>query len=199
MLSPEYPIATQRLRLRPLSTADTGGLLAYRSRTDCCRWVPFTPMTAGDVTDRLAGAWARTELTGEGQSLTLGVETAAGGALIGDAVLFWRSEEHRCGELGYMINPDFGGRGYATEAAAAMLSLGFDGLGLHRITARIDARNDSSIRLAARLGMRREAHLVQNEFFKGEWCDEVDFAMLAAEWSGSAAAAATEVRFTHGR
>jgi RimJ/RimL family protein N-acetyltransferase len=75
-----------------------------------------------------------------------------------------------------------GGRGYATEAASLMLRLGFEGLGLHRIVARIDERNEASARLAGRLGMRQEARLVSNELFKGEWSNELDFAMLADEW-----------------
>ena len=83
-----------------------------------------------------------------------------------------------------MFNPALGGHGYATEAANAMLRLGFEGLGLHRIVARIEERNEPSVKLARRLGMRQEARLVHNEIFKGEWSTEVDFAMLADEWYG---------------
>ena len=63
-----------------------------------------------------------------------------------------------------------------------MLRLGFTELGLHRIVARIEERNEPSVKLARRLGMRQEARLVHNENFKGEWSTEVDFAMLADEW-----------------
>jgi RimJ/RimL family protein N-acetyltransferase len=56
-------------------------------------------------------------------------------------------------------------------------------LGLHRVIARVDARNDASARLARRLGMRQEAYLVRNEWFKGEWTDELDFALLEEEWA----------------
>jgi RimJ/RimL family protein N-acetyltransferase len=97
-------------------------------------------------------------------------------------VLFWHSREHAGGEIGYVFNPSLGGRGYATEAVSMMLRLGFEQLGLHRIIARIDERNEPSVRLARRVGMRQEARLVENEFFKGEWSTELDFAMLAAEW-----------------
>jgi len=83
------------------------------------------------------------------------------------------------------MHPDHRGHGYATEAAAAMLGLGFEGLGLHRIVGRLDARNDASARVLERLGMRREAHFVENEFVKGEWCDELVYAMLASEWQAS--------------
>jgi len=170
------------LLLRPLAIGDADALLAYRSREDVCRYVPFEPMSRDDVIERIAGQWARTELTDEGQSLTLGAQVGGTSELAGDVVLFWHSRAHAGGELGYVFNPAFGGRGYATEAANVMLRLGFVGLGLHRIVARIDERNESSVRLARRLGMRQEARLVRNEFFKGEWSTELDFGMLAEEW-----------------
>jgi len=181
-LRPRYPVTTPRLLLRPLTPADADGLLAYRSLPDVCRYVPFEPMTRGEVLERIAGRWSRTELTGEGQALILGMQVRDTGALAGDVMLAWHSLHHACGEIGYVLNPELGGRGYATEAADALLRLGFDGLGLHRIIARIDERNEPSARLARRLGMRQEARLVENELFKGEWSTELDFAMLDREW-----------------
>ncbi|MEP7024880.1 MAG: GNAT family N-acetyltransferase [Actinomycetota bacterium] len=183
-LCPEYPVRTGRLLLRPLTAGDIDAVLAYRSIPEVCRYVPFEPMTREDVLERLAGSWARTELDDEGQALILGVEVEHTGTLVGDVMLFWHSREHAGGELGYVFHPDFHGRGYATEAAAATLRLGFEGLGLHRIVARIDERNEPSARLARRLGMRQEARLVHNEVFKGEWSTELDFAVLADEWPG---------------
>jgi RimJ/RimL family protein N-acetyltransferase len=181
-LRPEYPIRTARLLLRPLTIDDVDALLAYRSRPDVCRYVPFEPMTREAMIERLASHYANTELTDEGQSLTLGFEIARTGELIGDVVLFWHSRKHGGGEIGYVMHPDFRGHGYATEAAHALLRLGFDELGLHRIVARIDERNTPSAKVAHRLRMRQEARLVHNEFFKGEWSTELDFAMLADEW-----------------
>lgn len=179
---PEYPLRTERLLLRPLAADDVDDLLSYRSLPDVCRYVPFEPMTREEIVSRLATMWANHQLTEEDQGLTLGVEVAATGRLIGDVVLFWHSREHRSGEIGYVVHPDAAGQGYATEAAHALLGLAFDRLGLHRVIARIDERNEPSARLARRLGMRQEARLVRNEFFKGEWSTELDFAMLADEW-----------------
>ncbi len=87
-----------------------------------------------------------------------------------------------------MLHPDQHGRGYGREATLEMLRLGFEGLGLHRIIGRCDARNDTSARLMERLGMRREAHFRENEWVKGEWCDEYVYALLAAEWASLNAA-----------
>lgn len=182
-LRPTYPVPAARLALRPLTPDDIESLLAYRSVPENCRYVPFDPMDRNAIETRLVTQWSNVTLTDEGQALTLGVELVSTGELVGDVVLFWRSLEHRGGEIGWMLNPAFSGHGYATEAARVLLGLGFDGLGLRRIVARIDERNTASARLARRLGMRQEARLVENEWFKGEWTTELDFALLAAEWA----------------
>jgi RimJ/RimL family protein N-acetyltransferase len=182
-LRPEYTVATERLLLRPLTAADTDALLAYRSLEDVCRYVPFEPMDADAIAERLGGIWARTEILAEGDPLVLGVELRATGRVIGDVLLAFHSELHRGGELGWVLDPAHSGHGYATEAAHAVMHLAFDGLGLHRLTARVDARNPASSRLAERLGMRCEAHQISNEWFKGEWTDELDYALLESEWA----------------
>lgn len=186
-LRPAYPLVSSRLVLRPLAAADVEDLLTYRARPEVCRYLPFAPMTREVLQARLAGDMARMEITQEGQALTLGVLVKDTGRLLGDVVLFFHSREHAGGEIGYVFHPDVGGHGYATEACSIILALAFDELGLHRVIARLDSRNDASARLATRLGMRQEAHLVRNEMFKGEWSDELVFAMLAEEWTSSPA------------
>lgn len=184
-LRPTCPITTPRLRLRPLVVGDMEALLAYRGRAEVCRYLPFEPMNEQGLAARLDGDLGRREITAEGQGLTLGVELAASGRLVGDVVLFFHSAQHAGGEIGYVFHPDIGGEGYATEACAAVLDLAFDksgGLGLHRVVARMDARNSASARLASRLGMRQEAHFRSSEMFKGAWADLVVFALLSDEW-----------------
>lgn len=183
-LRPSYPIATARLRLRPPEVADVPAMLAYRSDREVCRFLPFAPMDHDVLRARLARDMGRREITGEDQSLTLVVETA-GGSVIGDVVLFTGPAPHRGGEIGYVFHPSAAGRGFATEACAALLDLAFDHLGLRRVVARMDGRNASSTRLATRLGMRSEAHLVEHELFKGEWSDLLVYAVLDREWAAA--------------
>jgi RimJ/RimL family protein N-acetyltransferase len=193
-LRPSYPITTPRLRLRPLTIEDTEELLAYRGRPEVCRYLPFKPMDEKVITARLAGDLGRREITAEGQGLTLGVELAVSGRLVGDVVLFFRSADHAGGEIGYVFHPDVAGQGYAAEACAAVLDLAFDdsdGLGLHRVVARMDARNVASVRLASRLGMRLEAHFRSSEMFKGAWADLVIYALLESDWHAARPAAVT--------
>jgi RimJ/RimL family protein N-acetyltransferase len=184
-LRPAYPILTPRLRLRPLSVEDIPALLTYRGRADVCRYLPFEPMDERVLRERLATDLGRRDLTAEGQGLTLGVELADSGRLVGDVVLFLRSVSNAAGELGYAFHPDVTGNGYATEACVAMLDLAFDktdGLGLHRVVAGMDSRNTGSARLAARLGMRQEGYFRGSEMFKGVWADVISYGMLDEEW-----------------
>jgi RimJ/RimL family protein N-acetyltransferase len=182
-LAPSYPVRSRRLLLRPLEERDVDALVSYRSLPEVCRYIPGEPMGEQKVVEYLHGRWARHELDAAGQGLVLGAELRDGGELVGDLMLYFSSEEHRSGEIGYVFNPHHSGRGYATEAAHLVLHLAFDKLGLHRVVARIDTENEASARLATRLGMRREAHLVENEWFKGRWSDEYDFALLEQEWT----------------
>ncbi len=182
VLGARYPIRTERLLLRPLSEADVDGLAAYRSLPEVFSYVPGEAMDAEGIRTGFAERFGRGDVEHAGQFLLLGVELADTGDLVGDVVLRWLSEEHRSGEIGYMFHPGHGGRGYATEAAHRMLHLAFDDLGLHRVMARVDLRNVASARLLRRLGFRQEAHLRENEWFKGVWSDELDFGMLGDEW-----------------
>lgn len=176
------PIHTERLLLRPVEPGDAEAMHSYKSRADVCRYIPHEPLSREGVEEWIATR-ARPDLTDEGQALPLAVIERESGAMIGDVVLFWRSRLHGRGEIGYVIAPEWSGRGYASEAALALLGYGFDVIGFHRITAVIDARNDASARLLHRIGMRCEARHVQDDWFKGEWTDTCIYAMLAAEWA----------------
>jgi RimJ/RimL family protein N-acetyltransferase len=67
-----------------------------------------------------------------------------------------------------------------------MLRLAFEELGLHRVIGRMEARNSGSARVMEKLGMRREAHLIENEWVRGEWQSELAYALLEAEWRATA-------------
>lgn len=184
-LTPAYPIETSRLRLRPVDRVrDVDAIHAYQSLPEVCRYIPYEPRTREDVARRLAEPdKARSTLTEPGQGVHLAVEVKATGQVVGDVMLFWQDETNA--EIGYVIHPDHQGKGIATEASAALLRLAFaaeHGLEVHRVTARIDERNPASAAVLTKLGMRQEAVLVENEWFKGEWSTEVDFAILDREW-----------------
>jgi RimJ/RimL family protein N-acetyltransferase len=179
---PLLPLRTERLVLRAFAAEDLEPLLAYQSLPEVARYVPWEPRTRATAAAVLPRKVAATTLANDGDPLELAVTLAGDGTLIGEMLLFLKSTEHETGEIGYSFDPAHHGRGYATEAAQEMLRLAFDEVGLRRVTARVDARNGASQRVCERLGMRREAELVENEWCKGELTSEVDYALLQREW-----------------
>ncbi|MFE9913606.1 GNAT family N-acetyltransferase [Micromonospora sp. NPDC005553] len=177
MFQPTFPIRTARLALRPVTIDDLDDVYAFQRRPDVVRWMlgaePRTREQSRVSVLAMAGedAWRA-----EGDCLTVAAVTDAG--VIGIVELVWRSQLDRTAELGFVFHPDHRGRGLATEAATAVLALGFDEFGLHRVY----GRNAASARMMTRLGMRKEARHVESYLFKGEWADQLVFAILAHEW-----------------
>jgi RimJ/RimL family protein N-acetyltransferase len=181
MAKPDYPVRTERLLLRPFEPDDLDALHSWQSRPDVARFLYWEARSRDEAREALAKKMATTWPEDEGDVLALAVQRQDTGEVIGDVNLEWLSEEHEQGEFGFVFHPDHHGRGYATEAARAVLRLGFANLGLHRIIGRCDARNDGSFKLMERLGMRREAHFRHADRFKGEWGEEYVYAILADE------------------
>ena len=118
----------------------------------------------------------------EGDGLRLAVALKATAELIGDFSFQWLEGGHQQGEIGFVFHPDHQGHGYATEAGREVLRLAFEGRKLHRVIGRTEARNTPSARVMEKLGMRQEAHLIENEWVKDEWQSELVYAILDREW-----------------
>ena len=175
----QWPLVTERLHLRPHNVDDAEWLYELYSRPDVARYLLDEPWTAEVTHDKLTERLAKTDIDGETGALALVIEHD--GVPIGDVALWLTDHEHRQGEIGWVLDPAHGGQGFASEAVRAVLALGFDHYRLHRITAQMDARNSASAALARRVGLRLEAHHVQDWFSKGEWTDTLIFARLASE------------------
>jgi len=176
------PIATPRLVLRPFSTADLDDVWAYQRQPEVARHLMWEPRDRRQSQQSVDQMVREDRLVEEGDCLTLAVVWPATGTVVGQVELVWLSREHRQGEIGYVFNPQHQGQGLATEAAVEMLRIGFEEFDLHRIIGRCSAQNTASARLLARLGMRQEAHFIQNVLVKGEWKEELVYAMLQDEW-----------------
>ena len=176
-----YPVLTRRLMVRPLSASDQARHYDLFSNPDVVRYLYEEPIDWQGAKDHLAGRCV-TDLPAERSWINFGVEIQGGDLLIGELGLGNVSAAHAHYEIGYVFDPAFGGNYYATEGAELMVELAFSLLGAHRVSGRLDVRNGPSARVLERLGMRREAHHIENEFVKGEWTDEWVYAVLDAEW-----------------
>ena len=183
LATPAYLIKTERLQLRQLEVRDADAVLAYHSLPEVAQFQYWQPRTRSEMAAKVK-EWAKnTSIIKEGDALTLVVELENGTALIGDVYLNLKSAHARQGEIGYSFNPAYTGRGFATEAVAALVDWGFRKLRLHRIMARCDVRNEPSWRLLERLNFRCEAHFKEHAIFKNAWDEEYYYAILDREWA----------------
>jgi len=146
------------------------------------RYQSFGPRTLAESLDYIVSSRASAQEVPR-RIFDLAVVLRDEHTLVGRCGLKVADVEQREGALWYILNPAYWGRGIIPEAARALLGFGFGELGLHRIIVDCDPANTASIRVAEKLGMRREAHFVENAWLKGAWVDSLIFALLDREWA----------------
>lgn len=171
---------TERLVLRPMASGDAPALAAYRSDPVQARYQSWETPYPVDSAQTLIADMSEVRFAQPGAWLQVAIETA--GRLIGDVAVRVDGDDPRQAEVGFTLAADAQGHGFATEALRAVMSLLFTDHGIHRIIASCDTRNDRSVALLERVGMRREAHHRKPAWWKGEWTDEYVYAILAEEW-----------------
>lgn len=176
-------LSTERLFLRRFEPEDWQDLYEYLSNPEVVKFEPYDAQTeeecrkAAEERAKSKDFWA--------------VCLNESGKLIGN-IYFAKQQpdEFETYEIGYVFNPAFGGKGYATEAAGGVLDYAFNKLGAHRIMAMCNPKNPASWKLLERVKMRREAHFIRNAFFRRDescnplWFDTYQYAILKEEYYG---------------
>jgi len=182
---PFQDLQTDRLVLRLLRPDDAEDVFRYRSDPEISRYQSWDPERVSEVAQFIEQMVA-TELDTPGTWFQLAICARESDELVGDLGLhFPEGHDHEV-EIGVTLASQHHGRGFATEALRAAFGFVFDSLGKHRVFGSVDPRNTASLRMMERVGMRREAHFRESLWFKGEWADDVIYAMLRREWSQNA-------------
>jgi RimJ/RimL family protein N-acetyltransferase len=177
-----FLLITPRLIIRPFQDSDLGPFVAYRDDPKVALYqgwnVPYTIDQGREFIERLKTAVPGTV----GEWYQAAVEIKSTYEMIGDVAFHVMKSDSRQAYIGYSFSRSFWGQGYATEAVKALLDYLFLDMNLHRVVAECDVENISSIRLLERLRFRREAHFIENVWFKGAYGSEFYYAMLKREW-----------------
>jgi RimJ/RimL family protein N-acetyltransferase len=181
-LKPWFPIRTARLLLREFREDDFDDVHAYAAEPDVARFMEWGPNTPQETTEFMARKWIE-QAEWPRDAVNLAVEHIADQRVIGSIRLAVGDRPNLTGDFGYSFASAYWRQGYATEAARAVLELGFRLLRLHRIWAECDPENVGSWGVMEKLGMRREAHFRDSKLIKGAWRDRYLYAVLADEWS----------------
>jgi RimJ/RimL family protein N-acetyltransferase len=185
------PLRTERLVLRPIETSDAADVFEYQHIPEVLRYLPWPLRDRTEAYEHTAKRAAARILQGDGDFLVLvatlpgtpSVDDPGRDRVIGDFMVRVSSTTHAQLELGWVLHPDFQRHGYAREAARALLDFVFETLNPHRVQAFLDARNGASAALCERLGMRREATILEEEYNDGEWQDTAIYGILRREWA----------------
>lgn len=186
----EALVRTERLQIRPMTEADIDAMWEWRRLPEVNRWLGLAPETLEAFQERYRAperltAMYLVELLPGPDAETL---TPIGDIMIkvgdGWAQLEVADEAKNVeAELGWVLDPAFTRRGYATEAIRAVIDVCFGTLGLRRVHAGCFADNEPSWRLMERIGMRREEFSRKTALHRsGEWLDGMNYGVLAEEW-----------------
>ena len=151
--APDYPIETERLRLRPFNRGDVDAVFGYRSLPEVAKYLFDEPLTheecAEAVRARIGQIVVRERRRQDPARRRTARRRASGRRSVADLALASMAAQ---AEIGFILDPAMHGQGFATEAAAALLGFAFESAGIHRVYARCDARNTASAAVMQRLG-----------------------------------------------
>jgi RimJ/RimL family protein N-acetyltransferase len=178
-------LAGDRVVLRRFGLADVAEFVVYRSSGQVARFQSWDAPYPREEGDRFIRRMMQQHPDTAGEWFQFAVALRPAGPLIGDCAARPHADDPRQCEIGFTIASEYQRRGYATEAARLLVGYLFARRGKHRITASCDARNTASVAVLERLGMRREGHLRESTWAKGEWTDELLYGLLHHEWKPS--------------
>ncbi len=168
---------TERLTIRPFHSTDLQDVFAIYNDEDTCKFLLHNKWTQEDMQERFNKKLANSVLSKESKlSLAVIYETK----VVGDLSV-WYTDMKDTVEIGYGFSNEVAGKGLATEAVSTLVNKLFSEFNVHRIQANLDARNTASQKLCERIGMRKEAHFIQNYWNKNEWTDSFVYGMLSSD------------------
>lgn len=180
--SPFPVLATDRLLLRIISHEDAEPLFALRSDERVMQFLDRPMAKTIEEAHELIG---KIELAlKENDGITWAIAIRENPAILVGTIGFWNMmKEHFRAEIGYMLHPDWQGKGLMQEAMEKVLDFGFNSIGLHSVEANVNPGNEFSIRLLERNKFVREAYYKENYYYNGKFLDTMIYSKLAASHS----------------
>jgi RimJ/RimL family protein N-acetyltransferase len=175
-------LSTERLVIRPFQESDYQDLYEYLSLEETYRYEPGKPISLEEAkkitSERAAGTdfWAVTLKDNNNK-------------LIGHlSFIQMEPKDFLTWEIGFIFNPGYQKKGYATEASRALIGYAFREMGTHRVVGFSATENPASWRVLEKCGMKREGCRRKNAFFRKDkygkpcWLDSYEYAILAEDY-----------------
>lgn len=172
--------STERLIMRKMLVSDAEDMFDYASRFETTQYLLWSPHESLKTSKRYL-SYIQGQYRNE-NFYDFALVDKESGKMIGTCGFVTFDLDHNSAEVGYVLNPDFRGRGLAAEALRRLMQFGFSELSLHRIVARIMDGNTASMRVAEKCGMRHEATHKSAMFIKGNYRTIHEYAILEEEF-----------------
>lgn len=174
--SPFPVLETERLLLRRVAAGDVREVYELRSNPETMKYIPRTLVTNEDEAQNHIAMI--NDKIDNNQGINWAVTLKGNPKLIGFMGHYKIHFEHYRSEIGYMLLPEYAGKGIISEAIKAIVDYGFSSMGLHSVEAVIDPGNIASEKALVKCGFIKEAHILENEYFEGKFWDTVIYSML---------------------
>ncbi|MFB9080901.1 GNAT family N-acetyltransferase [Flavobacterium procerum] len=169
-------IETERLILDRVTDSDVEEVFLLRSNPETMKYIP-RPLVKNHE-----GALEHIKMINdkieENICINWGIRLKGNPKLLGIIGFYRMQPENYRSEIGYMLNPDFHGKGIITEAVKKLIKFGFEELKLHSIEAVIDPENSASEKVLQKCGFVKEAHFKESDFWEGKFLDKVIYSLL---------------------
>ena len=175
-------LSTERLVLRELNHSDVNDIQEYATDPEVIKYLTFGPNTK-EESKQFIELCIGHQKEEQRRNYELGITLPSENKLIGGCGIRVTSPGNSVANIGYCLNRNYWGKGFATEAANGLLRYGFEELRIHRIYAICDPENVASKRVLEKTGMVYEGHLRQNVVIHGEHRDSLMYSILKHEWT----------------
>ena len=175
-------LETNRLTMRKILPADCADMYDYSRRPETSKYLLWSPHANLRYTKKylthVQNAYRNENF------YDFALVDKESGRMIGTCGFTSFDLQNNSAEIGYVLHPEFWGKGLAKEAVFRLMAFGFAELRLHRLSAKIMTNNAASKRVAEKCGMRHEATYVEGMLIKGRYETIDEYALLAKEFYG---------------
>ncbi|MEK3886696.1 GNAT family N-acetyltransferase [Bacillus sp. FSL K6-3431] len=175
-------INTERLYLREIKENDWIDVHKYASQSVVCQYQPWGPNTEEE-----SKAFVKQIIADANKDIrtrfVFAIIEKENERMIGTGELIIKDTINRSGVIAYIVNPDYWGKGIATEVAKLLIEIGFKEFHFHRIYATCDSRNIGSSRVLEKVGMTNEGKMREDLLLKDGWRDSLLYSILEHEYN----------------
>ena len=173
-------LESERLRFRAYKKEDASTLLKIRAHKDVFKYMDsVVHQTIEESEKRIKNIQTAFD---ESKGITWAIIDKKSNTLIGDFGIWKLDRQNSRGEIGYVLHPDFWGKGYMKETMNTIVGFAFNEFNLHSLEANVNTENTNSKELLLKFGFKLEAHFRENYYFDGHFLDSLIYCLIKSDF-----------------